>query len=62
MANTIFDCQETVVESKDTVQAVLSHLPTHPHTEAATGRDSATRAGEQGLQITALHILKKKLL
>lgn len=49
MVNTIFDCQETVVESKDTAQAQLSHLPTHPHAETATGLDSVTRAREEGL-------------
>lgn len=49
MVNTIFDRQETVVESKDTAQALLSHLPTHPRAEAAIGLDSATRAREQGL-------------
>lgn len=49
MVKTIFDCQKTVVESKDTVQALRSHLPTHPRTEAAIGLDSVTQAGEQGL-------------
>lgn len=49
MVNTTFDCQESAVKSKDTVQALLSHLPTHPHAEAAVGLDSANGAGEQGL-------------
>lgn len=48
MVNTIFDRQETVVESKDTVQSLLSHLPTHPRAEAAIGLDSAPGAGERG--------------
>lgn len=49
MVNTIFDRQETVVESKDPVQALLSQLPTHSCAEAAIGLDSATQSRREGL-------------
>lgn len=60
MVNTTFDRQETPVESKDTVQALRSHLPTHPRAGAVIGPDSATQGRRAGAVNHSLAHFKKE--
>lgn len=48
VVNTTFDRKETLVESKDTVQALQSHLPTHPWAGASIGPDNAPGQESRG--------------